>query len=305
MADKPADKGENRQGVEDEVWTAISAFEQILEAMPNDRASLEALSHAYEQIGDLTRSNEYLTRLGNVLLEEHDGPAATVVLDKMRARAEDDPSMQGLVGKLEDLSSESGGAGAAAAAPAGVAEAPKITLSRSDILSQGFNMSEEMSLAWNLREADQITEEEYASVVQDLSEMSAKESASTISVLHVLETRAFKGLERVLAFISKDCGAPIVTLDNFDLQYEAISLLPTEFMARRGVFVFELLGKDALVVIMNPYDKKLRKDIETLTERRCHFFMALPAELDASLEKTADILAEKAAAARDMPEVLE
>ena len=49
-----AGKADNKKDLEAEIWNAINAFEQMLEAMPNDRVSLEALSHAYEQIGDHT-----------------------------------------------------------------------------------------------------------------------------------------------------------------------------------------------------------------------------------------------------------
>ena len=70
--------GKSSKELEEEIWSAISAFEQILEAMPNDRASLEALAHAYEQIGDQTRGLDYLIRLTQVVLEEGDGGTAGV-----------------------------------------------------------------------------------------------------------------------------------------------------------------------------------------------------------------------------------
>ena len=71
--------------LEEEVWNAIAAFEQILEAMPNDRASLEALCHAYEQIGDHTRAKDYVIRLVDVLVEEGDGAAAKRLSDRLVA----------------------------------------------------------------------------------------------------------------------------------------------------------------------------------------------------------------------------
>ena len=61
MAKQPEKK--SKEELEAEVWSAISAFEQILEAIPNDRASLEALSNTYEQIGDHTKAKEYMLRL--------------------------------------------------------------------------------------------------------------------------------------------------------------------------------------------------------------------------------------------------
>ena len=82
--------------VESEVWAAIAAFEQILEAMPNDRASLDALADAYEQIGDLAKAKEYLVRLGNVLVDEGDVAAAQGILEKVRGYAGEDEAAEDL-----------------------------------------------------------------------------------------------------------------------------------------------------------------------------------------------------------------
>ena len=75
------------KGLEEEIWSAISAFEQILEAMPNDRASLEALTHAYEQIGDHTRSAEYAMQLAEVVIDSGDDKAAAELVEKLRNEA--------------------------------------------------------------------------------------------------------------------------------------------------------------------------------------------------------------------------
>jgi tetratricopeptide (TPR) repeat protein len=108
-----------KQDLEAEVWNAITAFEQILEAMPNDRASLEALSHAYEQIGDLTKAKEYFLRLGNVLMDEGDAAAGADLLERLRPFAADDEEAAELVSKIE---AAGGGASAASATAPAVAE---------------------------------------------------------------------------------------------------------------------------------------------------------------------------------------
>jgi len=157
-------------------------------------------------------------------------------------------------------------------------------------------MAEELAFAWNLLEAKEISQDEYSSLVQDLTEMSSVDSATTVSVLHVLESRAFKSLDRVLVHVSKECGTPVISLACFEIKPEAFSLLPYDFMVRRGALVFELIGKDALVVVMNPYDRQLRRDIETMTGRKCHFFLTLPSEFDKALDsglKGGSQLAEK------------
>lgn len=290
---KKADKPSKDKNLEEEVWNAISAFEQILEAMPNDRASLEALSHAYEQIGDHVKAKEYLVRLGNVLLDERDSVSAVELLPLLEKYSGDDEDAAGVVERIRGFVGDAG----TEIAPAGGANTPEASKSaggKDDASAfSTFSMAEELSFAWNLMEAGMLTQEEYASVVQDLTEMSSSESGdATISVLHVLEARAFKGLEKIMAYAATECGAPIIQLSGFDLQANNVGVFPMDFMIHRGTCFFERLGGHGLVVVMNPYDKQLREDIEKVAECPCHFFVTTPTEFDAAVGKAADLIAE-------------
>jgi hypothetical protein len=282
---KKQEDSPQKQDLEAEVWGAIAAFEQILEALPTDRASLEALWNAYEQIGDFAKSRGYLFRLGNVIADEEDVDVARELLDKVRPLAAEDESAKTLLGRLEKLveRQKPAAGGASTAAGGGEGRSQQARSAAAEHVRATFSMADELAFAWNLLEASQLTQEEYASVVQDLTEMSAVESATTVSVLHVLESRAFKNIDKIMVHVSKECGAPIISLASFDFKSDEVTPLPTDFVMGRGAFVFEVIGKDALVVVMNPYDKQLRKDVETLTGRKCHFFMSLPSEFDKAL----------------------
>jgi len=274
-------ENDSRIELEEKVWNAIATFEQILEAMPNDRASLDTLAHAYEQVGDHTKAKDYLVRLGNVIIQENDAEAGQEILAKIEAYAEHDDDARLLLGRMKDfLSSKK--ISAAASSPESRSGQTKAGASG---VRSSFNMADELSFAWNLLEAGELTQEEYSNVVQDLTEMSAGDSNTTISVLHVLEARAFKNLERIIGFVSKECSTPIISLASFDLQSSVVSLLPMEFIVRRGAIVFELLGNNALVVVMNPYNKQLRQDVEAAIGKKCHFFVALSSEFDQAIAR--------------------
>ncbi|OGV64258.1 MAG: hypothetical protein A2498_05345 [Lentisphaerae bacterium RIFOXYC12_FULL_60_16] len=306
-----ADKSKPTQGaLEEEVWSAIGAFEQILEAIPNDRASLEALLHAYEQIGDMVRSKEYLMRLARVLIEEGDFSAAGELIERLKAFSSEDPEAEALVTALEQF-----GSGGDVSLPASTSAEEKALADLSSVTGEPvtekkaggapvrvtFNISDELAFAWTLMESKELTQEEYASIVQDLTEMSTNDSASTISVLHVLEARGFKNIERVLAHVAKECDTPAIQMSNFNLTYEVVSILNPELMLKRGVFVFERIGQDLLVAIMNPYDKQLRKDLEAHTGKTCHFFTTLPSEFDKALTKAAEVILERQAQMQQGP----
>jgi hypothetical protein len=285
MADRRKDGPDEEQ---DEIRSAIAAFEQILEAMPDDRGSLEALYHAYERLGDEKQSTRYLVRLGNVLLDENDVESAKELLDALENRSWDSEAEE-LAGRIESAGKPSG-EGEEEAQPEEAEEAP--APEEKEEVSYNFNMADELAFAWSLLEAGQLDQEEYASVVQDLTEMSASEGISTVSLLHVLEHRNFKNLENVVVKASQDTGTPVISLSGFDIPHDAGSLLPMDFMLRRGALIFGFIGNELMVAIMNPYSTRVHKDVGRITGRKCHFFTCMPSEFDTALDNMMQVRAE-------------
>lgn len=270
-----------------DVWAAIVAFQKILEVMPNDRGSLEGLAHAFEQIGDLTQARDYLLRLGEVLVAEGDYEAARQLLDRLEVHSSDDGRVAALIARIQDL-------------PAGQGETPSLSgevpvratrpsepsASPHEAALPTPNLAEEMSCAWSLLQAGELTEEQYATVIQDLTELSTGKARVTVSVLHVLEARGFKRLEKVIRYLQETCGTPFISLTSFEIPSEAAHRLPMNFMISRGVVIFDFVGDEPLVAVLNPFSQKLREEVQ----RRCgvtraHFFVTLPSEFDAVITR--------------------
>ncbi len=278
------EESRQREDLENQVWNAIAAFEQIVETIPNDRVSLEALSHAYGQVGDLSRAREYLTRLVNVVIEEKDRDAVEMLRDRMVALESSDPLARATLSRMDafleavdgdvrhfDLASES--LENPAAAKADEAE------------WRSSHVTSELSFAWILFQAGELTQEDYAMVAQDLSAISTNASLVTVSVLHALHDRGGRSMDRILAYSARDSGVPMIPLSLFDVQDQVFQLLAREFIIRFGVMPFEMMGNDVLVVLLNPYNKQLRDKVEAMIGRRCHFFITSPSEFDATVEQ--------------------
>jgi len=281
MADKQ-NRG-NPAESETEVWNAIAAFEKILEAIPDDRSSLETLSHAYEHIGDRARALEYLLRLGGIVARERDAAAAAHLVDKLEGYGTSDAQVAAVVEMLRPLVAQAKVLQTARDADAADAFRAELAVPAPRDVPVKFRVADELSFAWKLFEAGEISQEDYASVAHDLAELSIDKHLSTVSVLHVLDGRAFAGMERVMGYVSRESKTPIISLAAFELQPETASMLSAEFVIRRGALVFGLLKDDALVAVMNPFDHSLRADVEKATGRACHFFMAVPGEFDAAV----------------------
>ena len=263
---------------ETEIWNAIAYFEKILEALPHDRLSLETLAGAYEKIGDHTRAKAYTLRLVQVLIDEADEDGIGELLVKIRQFDQNDPEVKDAITRLESLKPE---------------KVMAVVRDDMDQLSRrSTNIAGEISMAWNLLQANKLNQEDYACVVHDLSENSARALDMPVSTLHVLQDRNHPGFNDILAFVSSACNLPILALANFDIQPAPAALLPLEFCIKRGAIVFEFMGNDALVAILNPYDTQLPRDLEDLTGKTCHRYLVTPADFDAALVKIKKMKAE-------------
>lgn len=274
-----------------EILDAIEAFEQIVEAMPGDVTSLEALSHAYEQMGDRHKAARYLRMLGAALLDVGDLPAACELVPRLSVYADESTEVQRLIDRIQRP-----GAGCERR---GTVEEKSVTVTdgkekSKHVVTQEFSVAESLAMAWRLVEAGLLTNEEYSKVVEDLTELSVGDRVATLSVFHVLESRNPSSVERIMNFVAGEKKTPILALSCFETRPDAVASLPVDFMARRGVIVFDLIGKEALVALMNPYDDQLRSDVEGMVGRKCHFFITSPSEFDAALERFASVQAESA-----------
>lgn len=258
-------------GAETEIWNAIAAFEKILEVLPDDRVSLETLAEAYAKVGDATRSQEYVLRLANVFIEDGDEDAAQELLTIIKSFDQHNPKVQEAVTRIKNLK-------------------PKKTFasiddSDSTLTKRASSIASEISFAWNLLQAEKVTQEEYAYIVHDLSEHPAKSKEVPVSTLHVLHDRNHPGLPNIMAHAATTCNTPVIPLSSYELLSKITEILPLDFMIKRGAIPFEIMGNDVLVAILNPYDAALSADIEALTGKICHRFIVAPAEFDSTLEK--------------------
>jgi hypothetical protein len=281
MAD--TDENKQREDLENQVWSAISAFEQIVEMMPDDRVSLDALSHAYEQAGDLSRAREYLGRLVNVVITEKDRSAAGMLLERVVQFAASDPIAREIQLKLDAFLAGGAGGKQFDLAP----DLHSWALKADDPEQHSNHVAAELAFAWTLFQAGELSQEEYAVVAQDLGALSGKAGLETVSLLHVLQGRKSRALDRILAFAARDSAMPVIPLALFEVQDSAFQLIPHDVMVRFGMIPFEVMGQDLLVALLNPYNRTLKEKIEQFTGRRCHYFMTPPADFDATLDRHA------------------
>ena len=253
---------------------ALQTFERILEIMPDDRGALEAAIMAAQACEESDVALRHRLHLAEILVAEGDLEALMEHADVLRASP--DPRAAAWVESFE-----SGQAFRPVAAPSDSAASPVS-------VRMDFNIADEIELAWKLYDHREINQEEYAGLVKDLTEMSASHNSGTVSVLHALEAGHHKSQDRILSFLAQEAeetGTPYVSLNCFAMRSELLNLLPDPFMVNRGAIVFELLGKERLVAVLNPFNLALRADVQQLCGHPCHFYLARASEFDAALAR--------------------
>jgi len=278
----------------DQVNEAVSFFEQILQSMPEDRVSLEVLSQAYEQAGDANQACDLLARLARVIERDGDADAARLLQSRLAIYSDNAAASAALEQLTRFLSSSTaspvGGQKTAKNEPALQAAGSSHIASQAMQLISGpaerrAIVTQELDFAWLLHEQDLLSEDQYASIVSDITDLSASPKPLPVSVLHLFHDRHIPNIDRVLAFTAEKSGVPLLPLTSFEPQAAAYGMFPLNYMVIKGIVPFELMSHDLLVATLNPLNDKLREELENLTGQRCHFYLVQPSDFDATIDK--------------------
>lgn len=260
----------------------VAVLEQILEVMPQDADTLKAVCWAYSQSGRRDRAFEYLGKLVRVVHDTNAIDMAGFAVEQLQLFADDFPdkvaAQLSLIQTL-DIPSASP-TPASPASPAGDAD-----------------ISEELALAWKLYEENQFSQEEYSSILHDLTEVSSKELDVPASVLHVLNDRGFNQMNRIMNYMSSRSGVPCISLSCFELTEKEGAVLPLEMAVHDGALPFGFFGNDLLVGVLNPFNSMLADRVETTSGHRCHTYLVSPVEYDLALGKLRGLAKAEGAAA--------
>ena len=276
-----ANKEKIKAGSEGDLKGNIAAFQQLLEIIPDDPLALESLFEAYREAGDKDHALAHLDRLIAVLLQEGNTEVGDHLCRLLHHLTPDFPEVAARATQLEAALHTAGGK-AAGSPPAPAGAAPRPTT----------DIQAELALAWRLFQAGELAQEEYSNVVQDLTEISAQRADVPISVLHALHDRSCKNLDQIMNYLAKQANKPVIALSNFDIPKEVHQLLPLDFISHWGAIVFETLGQDLLVAVLNPFDRVLQAEVASLTGRNCHFYLASASDYDNALDAIRKALAD-------------
>ncbi len=264
------------------VREAISFFENILRTMPHDRVSLEYLGGAYEQVGDYQKACDSWKHLVEVLLKADKKAAAVAFLPRLDPYLADGEIYR-LAGQLRDIEQE------LAARPVEDEEAPDAEsagASRVELDPAQLHMAaafEEMNLAWIFHERGFLDVAEYEKLTVDLTEIGQGVPEVPISTLCSLEQLHPDRSDQAVLLLAETYKIVPLRLEIFDITPDVAATLPAIFVRIKGAIPFAKLGNNLMVALLNPANKQLRTEVEELSQCRCTYYLAHPANLGHAL----------------------
>ena len=258
------------------VWEAIKTYESVLEKSPEDRNTLESLAQAYETAGDAAMAHDCSLRLAKIYREDESWVELRRLAEHLLQLNPSDEMAETLRDEaLQKLVSEAPGEVVDDSVEAPVPPKPKLM----------FDLSGELELAWFLLQNEMITQEQYEAAIAALTESRMNTaSESTLSLLQELASMDRVYMDKILGFLSAQTNIPYVDVSQFEIRDEVCNLIPVQDSRRLGFLVFEQMGDEVQVAIMNPVDENLKTRIREYLIRRVHFFLTSPEDFQVAIE---------------------
>lgn len=262
---------------------AIAFFEKMLQTMPEDRTSLEFLSVAYEQMGQVEKQRDSLIRLADCLLHEKDFENAQSIALRLSAFSDYAPARAAVTRVTECVQKHflndvapaaQGDAGAAS-----VGGADRDTLQNAGLEVQALSRASstaEMELVWYWKEHNFLPKEMCMDVLHVLTESQVTDQPLLVSAFALLNEHHPEQTEQLMERMQRVCDMPPIPLELFEIQPAAVKTLSPLFIHVRGVLPFALFGGEVLVAVLNPLNKPLQEEVVARTGKKCHFFLAHP-----------------------------
>ncbi|MGI5869392.1 MAG: hypothetical protein ACOX9C_08120 [Kiritimatiellia bacterium] len=276
------------QTVDPKLLEAIGFFEKMLLTMPGDRTGLEFLSVAYEQTGERDKQISALVKLSETLLKEGDMERASLIAEKLKSFS-DSPEAMGAAMVVEKI----------------VAKGPIASRSAQDIFSNELFIDEsqppaepvappawqsggipawtsdaakaEMEIVWQWNDGGVIPKDVCMDMLHVFMDHPVVVSEpSLVSALGLLQERHPELADVGFESMQKRSKMPPLPLELFEVAPDAVRTLPEDYLKVKGVLPFGFIANEMLVCVMNGVDLALREEIQSMSNRACHFFLMHP-----------------------------
>ena len=275
----------------------VEMFEAITESQPEDYQSWEILKEAYAKLGrhdDSLRASKQLAKshisLGQIsqaileyegILQEHpNDPEVLAALAELEAKTSQLSASRQPSG-APPLREDSKPTLPAQTLAAGAAAPPSSSQSK-QAFGDGNQALADVLIAEKL-----ITPQAIEPLLKRLaaSQSNASESTAPVALLQLLVEEQLTKLEDVLTVLVDRGGLPYLPLSTYDVDRDAVCLLPRELCFEKCIVPFDLISRSVLIATANPFDMAARNQAEVMLAYNVFWYVTSPEEIHAALRR--------------------
>lgn len=259
-------------------------YEQVLEKMPGDIFSIEALIEIFEQIGDDEKVEELKGQLANVENGEDLKPVTNTIKSRTSSFSIS-VNTNNLTNRKVSLKSR----------PSVSDPVPpswrrkhqeldqiKMTKALADLVfSLQYSLKSQVDLMVRLYDVELLTKKQFSKIVYRLSEHKfSRAPVKPMMVVHMLEECSELELEKVQYFLSRKSSLPYIDISLMDFDDKLYSILPETLIFNHGIIAFKKVAGDFCIAVLNPLNTELMKETSFLLGTNVHFFITSAQEFD-------------------------
>ena len=275
----------------------VEMFEAITQSQPEDYQSWEILKEAYAKLGRRDESLAASKRLAKAHISLGQISQAILEYEGLLQEHPDDPEVLGALTELEAKTSQlSAGRQPTGAPPlredskptqpapalAAGAAAPHPSSASKQKPEDGNKALVDILIAEKL-----ITPQAVEPLLKRLASdhPSAQDSATPTTLLQLLIDQQLVKLDDVLTVLVDRGGLPYLPLSTYDVDRDAVCLLPRELCFDNCIVPFDLISRSVLIATANPFDMGARSQAEAMLANNVFWYVTSPEEIHVALRR--------------------
>lgn len=275
----------------------VEMFEAITESQPEDYQSWEILKEAYSKLGRRDESLVASKKLAKAHIALGQISQAILEYEGILQENPNDPEVLGALAELEAKTSQLSAGRQPSGAPslredskptppapalaAGAAAPP--SPSPSKLKPEDGNKA----LADVLIAEKLITPQAVEPLLKRLAsgQAGAGENAAPLSLVQMLVDEQMVKLEDLLTVLIDRGGLPYLPLSTYDVDRDAVCLLPRDLCFEQCIVPFDLISRSVLIATANPFDMGGRSQAEVMLAYNVFWYVTSPEEINVALRR--------------------
>jgi len=275
----------------------VEMFEAITESQPEDYQSWEILKEAYSKLGRRPESLRASKKLAKAHISLGQISQAILEFEGILQEYPDDPEVLAALSEIEAKTSQLSSTRQSSGAPslredskptpsaptlAVGAAAPPSSSPAKPAPEDGNKALIDVLLAEKL-----ITAQAVEPILKRLASSPAGngETAQSPTLPQLLIDEQLIKLEDFLSLLVDRSGLPYLPLSTYDVDRDAVCLLPRELCFENCIVPFDLISRSVLIATANPFDMQLRSQAEVMLAYNVFWYVTSPEEIHTALRR--------------------